>query len=122
MGDDRGAGSSAAAAGRSSAHEWCWAITSVSGPIVNRPASSAIIGAAHSGGATRARRYSASVAAGHSCRPGGHGGAAPVAGQPQAGPVPSAVRSSTRRTRPSRSARWISASRRFVAAHTSGQG
>ena len=50
----------------SAAHVWCWAMTSVSGPIVNNPASSAIIGAAHSGGATRARRYSARVAAGHS--------------------------------------------------------
>ena len=38
MGDERGpwAGSSS---GASSDHVWCWAITSVSGPIVNRPAS-----------------------------------------------------------------------------------
>ena len=55
--------------GRPPIHAWCWAITSVSGPIVNRPEPSSSTPAAHSGGASNASRYSASVAAGHSWRP-----------------------------------------------------
>ena len=55
-----------------SPHEWCCAATSVSGPIVKRPDSpslSSSTAATYSGSASSARRYSASVAAGHSCRP-----------------------------------------------------
>ena len=58
--------------GASSAHVWCWAATSVSGPIVNRPTVRRSRRAPRPrtrGGASRARRYSASVAAGQSCRP-----------------------------------------------------
>ena len=55
--------------GASSAHVWSTATTSDSGPIVNRPASPSSTVAAHSGGASSASRYSASVAAGHSWRP-----------------------------------------------------
>ncbi len=62
----RGPGSSS---GASSAHVWSWATTSVSGPIVNRPDPSSSTPAAQSAGASSASRYSASVAAGHSCRP-----------------------------------------------------
>ena len=58
------------ARGASSAHVWCWATTSVSGPIVKRPdPSSSTPGRPRRRGASRARRYSASVAAGHSWRP-----------------------------------------------------
>ena len=78
---------SAAAVGRSSAHVWCWAITSVSGPIVNSPAS---VGD-HRRRPLRRGDEGEAVLGERGGRPqlpaGGHGGAAPVADRPQAVPV-----------------------------------
>ena len=55
--------------GASSAHVCVLAATSGSGPSAKRPAPSANTPAAHCPGASSARRYSASDAAGHSCFP-----------------------------------------------------
>ena len=69
VGDEAEARARRGRAAARSANVWCTATTSVSGPIVNRPLSSSSTCAAHSAGAHSARRYSASVAAGHSWRP-----------------------------------------------------
>ena len=82
-------GARARGSGASSAHVWCWATTSVSGPIVKRPEPSSRTPAAHAAGASSARRYSASVAAGHSCRPVPSGVPGGVAQPAQASPVAS---------------------------------
>ena len=91
--------------GRRSSKRCCWATTSVNGPIVNRPPSSSSINAAHSAGAHNAKRYSANVAAGHSCRPVFTAARVRLRSSLSSAQSAEAENLSMRRTSPSRSAR-----------------
>src|SRR4051812_6727932 len=92
-------------AGRNSSNWWCWATTSVNGPIVNLPLSSSRTSAAHSAGAHNASRYSANVATGHSWRPVATAALLRLRNSSNAGQSRLAHNESTIRTKPSRSAR-----------------
>ena len=76
----------------------------------NRPLSSSSTFAAHSAGAHRASRYSASVAAGHSWRPVCTAWRARSRACSSPSQSCALVSESIHRTSPSRSARWINSS------------